>query len=55
MQIYEILWKERFVNKIAIKHGVTTDEVEEAIFSRPHIRKGQKGRVKGEDLYLAYG
>jgi uncharacterized DUF497 family protein len=25
------------------------------LFSRPHIRKSQKGQVKGEDLYVAYG
>lgn len=32
-----------------------TEEVEEVIFGKPHIRRAQKGRVKGEDLYAAYG
>ncbi len=55
MQLYEVIWKEQFVEKLAIKHGVTTNEVEEILFSRPHVRKAQKGRIKGEDLYVAYG
>jgi len=55
MQLYEVIWKEQFVEKLAIKHRVTTDEVEQALFSYPHIRKAQKGRIKGEDLYAAYG
>ncbi|MGK7904576.1 MAG: BrnT family toxin [Hormoscilla sp.] len=55
MQLYEIIWKTRFIEKLAIKHGVTTDEVEEILFSNPLIRKSQKGKVKGEDLYIAYG
>jgi uncharacterized DUF497 family protein len=55
MQLYEVIWKDEFVEKLAVKHGVTTDEVEQVLFSYPHVRKAQKGRVKGEDLYVAYG
>ena len=55
MKLYEVIWKERFVEKIADKHAVTTEEVEEVLFSNPHVRKAEKGRVKGEDLYIAYG
>lgn len=55
MRLYEVIWKDRFVDKFAFKHGVSTDEVEEALFGRPHIRRAQKGHVKGEDLYAAYG
>ncbi len=55
MYLYEVIWKDRFVDKIAEKHGVTTDEVEEILFSEPLIRLAERGRVKGEDLYLAYG
>lgn len=40
---------------MASKHGVTTDEVEQVLFSRPHVRMAERGRVKGEDLYVAYG
>ena len=55
MKLYEVIWKERFVKKIACKHAVATEEVEEVLFSNPHVRKAEKGRVKGEDLYVAYG
>lgn len=55
LHLYEVIWKDRFVNKIAEKHSVTTDEVEEILFSEPHIRLAERGRMQGEDLYVAYG
>lgn len=55
MQLNEVIWKDYFVDKIEVKHGVSTDEVEEVLFSKPHVRRAQKGHVKGEDLYTAYG
>ena len=55
MTIYEILWNNEYVEKLAVKHTVTTDEVEEVLFGRPLIRFWEKGKVRGEDLYLAYG
>ena len=55
MRLTEIIWKESFVDKIEVKHGVLTYEVEEVLFGKPHIRRSQKGRIKGEDLYTAYG
>ena len=55
MKVYEVIWKERFVEKLADKHDVFTDEVEEILFSSPHVRRAEKGRIKGENLYAAYG
>lgn len=55
MKLYEIIWKEQFVEKLAIKHSVATDEVEQVLFSTPFIRKAKKGQVKGEDVYAVYG
>lgn len=55
MRLYEVIWKDRFVDKIEAKHGVSTEEVEQVLFDKPHVRRAQKGRVKGEDLYAAYG
>ncbi len=55
MQLYDVIWKDQFVEKLEVKHGVTTDEVEQVLFSVPHMRKAEKGRVKGEDVYVAYG
>jgi len=53
--LYEVIWKDKFADKIARKHNVITDEVEEVLFSNSHIRRAEKGKIKGEDLYTAYG
>ena len=42
MHLYEVIWKDRFVDKIAEKHGVVTDEVEEVLFSEPLVRFADK-------------
>jgi uncharacterized protein len=55
LKIYEVIWKERFVEKLADKHDVFVEEVEEILFSSPHVRRAEKGRVKGENMYAAYG
>lgn len=55
MRLYDVIWKNRFVEKIAAKHGVTTEEVEQVLFSKPHVRMAERGRVMGENLYVAYG
>ena len=55
MRLYDVIWNEKFVAKIAGKHAISTDEVEAVLFSRPHVRKLEKGKVKGEHLYVAYG
>ena len=55
MRLNEVIWKDYYVDKIEVKHGILTDEVEEVLFSKPHVRRIQKGHVKGEDLYTAYG
>lgn len=55
MRLHEVIWKDRFVNKIADKHNVTITEVEEILFSAPHVRLAEKGRIKDENLYAAYG
>ena len=55
MRLYDVIWKDQFVEKIADKHGVTPEEVEEVLFTGPHVRLAQKGRVRGENLYVAYG
>ena len=48
MRLLDIIWNERFAAKIAEKHGIMTDEVEEVLFSKPHVRLAEKGQVKGE-------
>ena len=54
MRLFDEIWNEKLVAKIAEKHAVSTDEVEKGIFWRPHVRKLEKGKVKGEHLYVAY-
>lgn len=55
MEIYDVIWKEKFVDKLAVKHGVSVEEVEEVWFSRAHFRRVEQGQVEGEDVYAAYG
>lgn len=55
MQLHEVIWKDRFIDKIAVKHQVSTEEVEEILFGKPHVRRTRRGHVKGEDVYTAYG
>ncbi len=55
MRITEIIWKDLFVEKLAVKHGVSKEEVEEVFASTPHVRKVGRGRTKGEHVYAALG
>ena len=55
MRITDIVWKNRYVEKLAVKHGVTVDEVEAVLLAKPLVRKVAKGRVRGEDVYSAMG
>jgi uncharacterized DUF497 family protein len=55
MELFEVIWKDRFIDKIEAKHRVRTEEVEQVLFGKPHVRRTRRGRIKGEDLYTAYG
>lgn len=55
MDIRRCLWSEYVVDKIARKHHLSTDEVEEALSRRPRVRRIERGRLRGEDVYVAYG
>lgn len=55
MKLSQIIWRDKFLNKIETKHNIKSHEVEEVLFSKPHVRMAEKGRVKGENLYVAYG
>ena len=55
MQIDEILWLSRFVEKLESKHNVTTMEVEEVFANRTRFRFVSKGDQLGEDVYSAMG
>ena len=49
----DIVWKESTVRKLATKHSLSVEEVEEALLSNPVVRRIAKGHVRGEDVYAA--
>lgn len=53
--ISQIIWKDQFVEKLEVKHGVSVTEAEDVLCYEPHIRKVGKGNVKGESVYAAFG
>ena len=55
MNIDDFIWLDEFAEKLETKHGVYPDEVEEVFANKPVIRKIEKGRVSGENLYRALG
>ena len=55
LMLRDIIWKIQFVEKLQVEHAVATDEFESVLFGRPHLLRVQRGRVKGEDVYEAFG
>jgi len=55
LKITECLWLDKFIDKIIKKHNVYPEEVEEVFSKAPQIRRLEGGRVKGEDLFVAFG
>ena len=53
MRVTGLIWLRDVVDKLAWKHQVTTDEVEDALMSAPRLRFLERGTVEGEDLYAA--
>lgn len=43
------------IDKLAWKHRVEPEEVDQVLFSKPLLRKVQKGHIPGEDVYTALG
>lgn len=43
------------VDKLAWKHGVSAEEVDQVLFGKAHFRKVQNGNYPGEDVSAAYG
>ncbi len=55
MRIDSFVWLEDIVEKLAAKHRVTPDEVEQVFDNRPAVRRMNKGHFRGEDVYRALG
>ncbi|MBT9160852.1 MAG: BrnT family toxin [Dehalococcoidia bacterium] len=55
MKIEGVIWLRDVVDKLAFKHHVETDEVEEMLNGKPKFHFVEKGERQGEDIYLALG
>lgn len=55
MEIYDIIWVDTVVEKIWKKHGVTTLETEQLLSGTPKVRFIEKGKIKDEHMYAAFG
>ena len=55
MKIAGIIWLRAVVDKLALKHHVEIQEVEEVFGENPKFRFVEKGDREGEDVYVALG
>ena len=55
MKIENVIWLSSIVDKLASKHHVETNEVEEVFDFKPKFRFVQKGDRRGENVYMALG
>jgi uncharacterized DUF497 family protein len=55
MKIEGFVWLDQIENKLAVKHGVSIEEVEEVFQDKPQFRFVEKGHRKGEDVCMALG
>jgi hypothetical protein len=55
MRIHAIIWLPHVVDKLADKHHVDVREVEQILTGRTQVRRVQRGKISGEDLYSAMG
>ncbi len=55
MEVSGTIWLEKIVEKLARKHHLTQDEVEEVFVNTPQYRSIERGKIEGENVYAAYG
>ena len=55
MKIVGFIWLEEIVEKLAAKHQVVPEEVEQVFDHQPGIKRMNKGHFRGEDVYRALG
>ena len=55
MQINGMIWLQKIVEKLAEKHHISQDEVEQVLFNNPQFRFLEEGNIDGENVYSAYG
>lgn len=55
MYIADIIWLPEIIDKLAWKHDVLPEEVDQVLFGNPLYRKVQRGHIPDEHVYAAYG
>lgn len=55
MEIKNIVCSKETRDKLSRKHRVSLWEVHEVLWGNPDFRFHERGRIQGEDLYIAYG
>ena len=55
MKIRDTIWLQRVVDKLLVKHDVTTEEVDAAIHRLSHVKRLEKGHFENEDLFSGFG
>ena len=55
VKITHIVCTEKIEEKLEVKHGVTLKEVRQLLLGKPRVRFAEKGYVKDEDVYAAFG
>jgi uncharacterized protein len=55
LKIKGIIWVDEIIDKLAIKHNVSQNEVLEVFFNQPSFRFVEKGHRQGENVYSALG
>jgi uncharacterized DUF497 family protein len=55
MRIEGLLWLPDIIEKLATKHGVSEEEVEEVLLGDPRFRFVERGHRSGEDIYAGMG
>jgi uncharacterized DUF497 family protein len=55
MRIKDLLLKGYVIDKLAWKHNILELELRQVFNNEPKIRMIEKGKIKGEDLYVALG
>jgi uncharacterized DUF497 family protein len=55
MNVTGIIWLKEIVDKLANKHHITQDEVEQVFINNPQYRFLEQGEIENEHAYSAYG
>jgi uncharacterized protein len=55
LKIKGIIWIDEIIDKLAIKHNVSQNEVLEVLIGQPYFRFIEKGHRPGENVYAALG